>query len=328
MNRDPLTGFRLGALLATHLGGGRIITARLDDTPMEQHGQQLLEAGLTMAGAAVTDAGVLPLATLRFLIREMNAAGAVAVDGSRWIVCGGTGRVLPPVELDLLLRIGIPGMTGPEQWVEPRPESRGFSLHLRKIMAAVDGEAIRRRQLRVAWCGEGAAVVRRLPELLRKCGADAVAVPDAGAMAAAICDGRCDFGVGMDRRSSAVRLWDDRGRLIPAGHSLAMMLDHILEAFPETLVVTAPTGRFADRLAADAGCDIRRGGDGESGLLDAMQNAGSSLGGDGPSGMLIWRRIQPVPDAFAAVAILLELSALSGAAISEIADQTGGESSV
>ena len=311
MNRDPLTGFRLGALLAAHLGGGRIITARLDDTPMEQHGQQLLEAGLTMAGAAVTDAGVLPLATLRFLIREMNAAGAVAVDGSRWIVCGGTGRVLPPVELDLLLRIGIPGMTGPEQWVEPRPESRGFSLHLRKIMAAVDGEAIRRRQLRVAWCG-----------------ADAVAVPDAGAMAAAICDGRCDFGVGMDRRSSAVRLWDDHGRLIPAGHSLAMMLDHILEAFPETLVVTAPTGRFADRLAADAGCDIRRGGDGESGLLDAMQNAGSSLGGDGPSGMLIWRRIQPVPDAFAAVAILLELSALSGAAISEIADQTGGESSV
>ena len=69
----------------------------------------------------------------------------------------------------------------------------------------------------------------------------------------------------------------------------------------------------------------RRGGEGELGLLAAMQSAGSGLGGDGLSGMLVWRRVQPAPDAFAAIAILLELSALSGAALSVIADQTGAE---
>ena len=65
--------------------------------------------------------------------------------------------------------------------------------------------------------------------------------------------------------------------------------------------------------------------EGEAGLLAVMRNTGSGLGGDGASGMLVWRRIQPAADAFAAVAILLELSALSGAALSAIADQTVAE---
>ena len=131
MNRDPIAGFRLGALLAERFEGGRVFAARLGDTPMEQLRQQLLMSGLTLAGAAVSDAGAVPLSTLRFLIRENGASGGAAADGERWIACGAGGRPIPAAELETLARVGEAHFRGGEP-AEPQTQGPSTRTHLQQ----------------------------------------------------------------------------------------------------------------------------------------------------------------------------------------------------
>ena len=102
------------------------------------------------------------------------------------------------------------------------------------------------------------------------------------------------------------------GTIYPPQMTAALALEHLLEAFPDPAAVTEQTGDFAEKTACAWNASLLRAGKNEEELWENMRRNSIQFGCDGATGGILWRRVQNTFDAFSAMALLLEMLALSG----------------
>ncbi len=270
----------------------KVLLGRWSDDPDTLARERALEAGMTAAGSVVMPGGCLPRPLLSFLARENSIGATVTVLGDSvrfraedpgWISAFRGGKeFLSPLSGDA---------------VTPLKPLTGY---LRRLAQVADIDVIKERKFKVALSAEGAAktfagkVLSKLDCEITE--GDQSAIP-----------------VVLSPDGTILRLGN-----FPPELTVRMAFEHILEAYPGN-VVLAGHDRVVEEIIRSCGCECQACGGTESLLLDAMHSQNAWLGGSITSGMVIWRRFQPGADGILVMVLILEMLALSGQHLKEIA---------
>ena len=316
---DAMRCLRFGGAFGSFCGIGSAVTlgATIDSPETRRH-LRALRAGLQAAGCTVLDTGILPLSTQRLLTREEGAAGGITLHNGTFVLTGGNGAVWEdPDDLFHWEDAGAFRYVSPDAFGEIKTVPRGFGVHLRKLSAAVDVEQIRSCSLQVALCApESAGVCAE--DMLRKWNCTVFQTDDPADLPRLAAKENVQIGFLLDGSGSFCRVCGKNGQLYPAQMTAALVLEHLLEAFPDPAAVTGGTGNFAEKIACAWNSPLLRSGKNEGDLWELMRQNAIVLGCCGTTGGILWKRVQNTFDAFAAMALLLEMLALSGMEIETI----------
>ena len=276
--------------------GGRhrqVLVGCWSGEPTAQARALALTAGLKAAGTRVLSCGSLPLPALTLLAKE-SGTGAVCTilpDSVRfqaedpgWLIDfrGGVGHYeLPPAG-------GAAGL-------------KPMNGYFRRLSQVVDIEAIRRKEFAVRVNAQGAAedfVAQLLEKLNCRLAEDG---------------GVCDAAFTLSPDATALRIADYGPEM-----TIRMIFEHILEAYPGDTVLCG-SDILTEEIVRGCGCECFSCSGGGGAILDAMRIRGAGLGGEIDTGMIVWRKFQPAPDGILVLALTLEMLALSGQQLADIA---------
>jgi phosphoglucosamine mutase len=348
-NQD-LTGelaFRLGraaviALTETGEGHPHLVVGR-DTRASGEFLEAALAAGICSAGGDALLLGVSTTPEVAFLITDLQAqAGAVISASHNPAVHNGikffaaTGYKVPDEleqEIETLVRAADgPRPTGPELGrIVPAADIGGrYLAHLEQAaQASLAGLKV------VVDCANGAAT-GLAPELLRRLGAEVVAIhdhpdgwninSDSGAtvpevVAAAVVEHGADAGVAHDGDADRAMFADASGAVIDGDQVLAACALAMREAgeLDNDLVVTTVMANLGLRKCMDeAGIGMIETKVGDRYVLEEMLRSNAVLGGE-QSGHLIFLRHATTGDGLLTAVRFLGLAAQTGATVAEVA---------
>jgi phosphoglucosamine mutase len=348
-NRD-LTGelaFRLGRaavlVLAEHGERRPHILVGRDTRASGEFLEAALVAGVCSAGGDAVLVGVCPTPGIAFLTRDLDAnAGAVISASHNPAEYNGikffarTGYKLPD-ELEQEIESLVESGDG------PRPTGTGLGRvvpaqdhderYLRHLEGAAETELTGMKI--VVDCANGAAA-RLAPELLRRLGADVVAINDepdgwninanAGAtrpdvVAAAVVEHGADAGVAHDGDADRAIFADAKGDVIDGDQVLAASALALRDRgdLDNDLVVTTVMANLGFRKCMDeAGIKVGETKVGDRYVLEEMLRSGSVLGGE-QSGHVIFLRHSTTGDGLLTAIRFLGLAGREGVSVSDLA---------
>ncbi len=338
----PQLAARFAAAFGTYVGRGRVVLAR-DARPSGPTLENAVRAGLLATGCQTVDIGICPIPSVLLYVKESGAAGGIAVTASHnpaeWNglkFLSGRGLYLTASEVAEFLDIYHQGefSYAPADKLKP-PLRAGDALqaHLARLLKALDVERIRKRRLRVAFdCGGGAGT-ELMPAFLGALGCEAIgldtggggravrasepAAENLGSLVRLVKRERADVGFAQDADADRLALVDERGRPLGEELTLAFAVRRVLMTDPGPVVVNLSTSRAIDDLALRAGVEVFRTKVGEANVVEELRARGAAIGGEGNGGV-IWPRIHPCRDSFAAAGLVLELAAATGKTISAL----------
>ncbi|WP_153558680.1 phosphoglucosamine mutase [Roseimaritima sediminicola] len=343
---DPLVVARYAAAFSVHAPAGPIVVAR-DGRATGPVLRDALTAALRAAGREVIDADVAATPTVGVLVRHLQAAGAVMISASHnpppyngMKLFGADGRVLDARQgatvRDTYLA-ETPAWVPHDGLGSLRREADPHTPHLEKVLATVDGPAIRKRNFRVLLDsnhGAGSLLGKRLLEAL---GCDVVALGDTPdglfdhtpeptaenlrEVAAQVREAHCDVGFCQDPDADRLALIDADGRYIGEEFTLALCVQRALE-HPETtgpMVINCASSAMSEQLGRQAGVEVYRSAVGEANVADLMIEKDAKYGGEGNGGP-IDPRVGYVRDSFVGMAQILDLLQSSDQTLAELAD--------
>lgn len=341
----PHLATRLAAAFGMYVGRGRVVLGR-DTRTTGPMFELAVAAGLRAVGCEVVHLGVVPTPTIQLNVLSREAAGGIAITASHnpmdWNALkfvGPRGVFLDPQAAGELFDIYSQGEFDFRLEGDIREEKyvrNAFHSHKMRIFERINLAAIRKQHFRVAVdCvnGVGALFSRAFLEEL---GCEVFALNDVadGCFARSpeplpeflgdLCDvvrkNRCAIGFAQDPDGDRLTLVTDRGEALSPQMTVALAVEHILEGEPGTVVVNLQTTGIVEQIANSYGCELEYAKVGEINVVEKMIECDSNIGGEGNCGGVIWRKLHPGRDSFAAMAILLELLALSGESLSGIVD--------
>jgi phosphoglucosamine mutase len=345
-NRDltPELAFALGRAAVAALGGdGRPRVAIGRDTrisgPMLQ---AALSAGMASAGAHVLRVGVVPTPALAFLTRHLEADAGVVISASH-----------NPPEDNGIKFFSADGMKLPdatEDRIEelmrddsaPRPEGAEVGL-IRDAPEALDryldhlaeaAETSLEGMRVVVDCANGAAF-RLGPQILRRLGAEVLAIHDEGdgrainvgcgathpeVMAEAVIEHRADAGVAFDGDADRALFADAEGHVLDGDDvivacALSMLEDGRLHG--NVVVVTVMANLGLRRALEGAGIRVVETQVGDRYVLEEMRRAGAALGGE-QSGHVIFLDHASTGDGLLTTVKFLSLARRRGVTVREL----------
>lgn len=288
---------------------------------------------LVMLGRDVVDCGIAPTPTVGIAVRAHGAAGGIQISASHnparyngMKLFSAAGRVLSADAgrgvLAAYERLACEathltsgdraaGLTEAEQTAE----------HVGRVMALVDGGAIRLQRPRV-WidCGHGAGSRVALP-LLEALGCKVVvegAEPDGrfehepeptaenlAGFLPRIAAARADIGFFLDPDADRLAIADASGRYLGEEATLALCIEAVLAKTPGPVVVNCSTSGMTAAIAARFGVPCHVSAVGEANVVDTMLATHAVLGGEGNGGV-IDPRVVLVRDSAVAMALVLD----------------------
>ena len=312
--------------------------------PMLAHA---VACGLQAVGRDVLYGDVAATPTTGILVRQQGAAGGIQISASHnppayngLKLFGADGRVLSADAGKPILEIYRAG--GDPDWVAAESVG-GFrelddttDVHLEKVLATVNAEAIRARRFRVVLDsnrGAGSVLGRRLLESLG-CQLTLLGdLPDgqfehlpepteSNLESVARLARNCETDVVFCQDPDADRLAviDERGTYIGEEYTLALVARHVLPRSPGVFVMNCATSQMTADVARQAGCDVVLTAVGEANVADGMILHQATLGGEGNGGP-IDPRVGYVRDSFVGMAQILDAMAATGQTISQLAAQ-------
>lgn len=331
--------------------GGTVILGR-DSRPTGPMFAQAAAAGLRGAGCDVIDIGVVPTPTVPIMIGELGAAGGIQVSASHnpveWNALkffSGDGRNVDQAQLDAVLDAFRLGGHAPwKRWDgvgDFHQADHAIEVHLRRVLAAVDVDLIRRRRFKVVIDSVNGSGSRIAPELLARLGCEVIPLytrPDqvfprdpepteanvrtTGAVVAAA---GADLGFVQDPDADRLAIIDDRGRYIGEEYTLVLCAAARIGACiagglaPRDVIACTnlSTSRMLEDVAARAGAKVVRAKVGEANVVDAMLQFRAVIGGEGNGG-IIDPRVVMGRDSQTGMALVLEHLAREGRALSDV----------
>jgi len=346
-NRDltPELAHALGRALVATLGAGHPKVAVGADT--RASGDMLeaaLSAGICSAGGHVYRLGVIPTPAVAFLTIDLGAdAGAVIsashnppeYNGIKFF--SSEGKKLPDaVEAEIERLVEGEGGPRPEGVEVGRiiPEQEdGADRYLAHLVSSCRGTL---GGMRIVVDGAHGAAYRLAPELLRRLGADVVAIGDdpdgtninvdCGAthpetLARAVRRFRADGGVAHDGDADRAIFCDAEGNVVDGDHVLAACAVSMRvqgQLAKDTVVCTVMANLGFRKAMKEAGINVVEAPVGDRYVLEKMQRTGASLGGE-QSGHIIFLDAATTGDGLLTAARFLSLVRSRGGSVAEVA---------
>lgn len=349
----PVFAVRFAAAFGSHLRGAdaggrpRVVVGR-DGRIGGEALACAATAGLASVGCDVVDLGVAMTPTVGVMIRERSAQGGMVVTASHnpieWngLKClDGDGLAPPkPVADAIIARFREDRFA----YADPHAVGRisldegGAERHIARVLACVDVAAIRAKRFRVlldSVNASGALPGRALLEELG-CRVEHLHGEPTGVfahtpeptesnlgdlIAAVRRSGGASCGFAQDPDADRLAIVDDRGRYIGEEYTLVLAALRMLQRRgPGVLAANLSTSRMIDDVAGRFGATVLRTAVGEANVVAALRPAKGILGGEGNGGVILpdvcWVR-----DSLGAMALILDLLAADGRALSTIVDE-------
>jgi len=343
----PTVAAEMGAAFGSHLAGGKVVLGR-DSRASGEMVQDAVKSGLLATGCDVVELGIVSTPEVAMMTRELSAAGGIVITASH-----------NPGQWNGIKFLTADGCAPPPQTAEQiftRYHNKDFrfadaqsggslerdlsthGLHVSKVAAIVDVEAIRRRQFCVVLDsinGAGAAAGRILLEHLGCKGIIINAEPSGDffhppeptaenltSLCQAVREHKADIGMAQDPDADRLAIVDNTGRYIGEEYTFALAAKFRFSQKPGPVAVNLSTSRMIDDLAALAGdaAVVHRTPVGEANVAQAVREHGCILGGEGNGGV-IDPRITPVRDSFVGMALILNLLAVDWRPLAAIVDE-------
>src|SRR5438105_2164831 len=330
---------------ATYLDSSRILVCR-DTRSSGPMVRSAVVAGLLAAGCEVIDLGICPTPTLQLAVPWLEVDGGIAVTAghnpSQWNALKfvrGDGLYLNPQQGEELLDIYHQGEFAKAGWKKIQPTIQyqdPIEHHIESLKRAFDIEAIKHRHLKVAVdCCNGACSLL-IPRWLAELGCEVLAINDdpkgvfphrpeptpatMAQLGALVKAGHADIGFAHDADGERLGIVTELGEPLSEELTLAVATRIRLDQSPGTIVTNVSTTGAIEQIAARNGGSVVRTPVGQTYISEAMFEHGAVLGGEGSGGVTV-PQVHLTHDSAAAVGLILEGLARSGAPVSEMVRQ-------
>lgn len=330
-------GRAFGALVSERSSRPTLLLAR--DT--RSSGPELQEALVRgLPGGTLLDLGVVPTPTIQCCMGPLQADGAIMVTAShnphQWngfkFFLGPENTVLDGAQTERLTALvaADAGQGSPS----PRQEmhARALELHLERVLAQVDHQAIGSRHFRVAVDAGHGAGEEILHLLLARLGCEVIAVdahresePTAESLAElcrVVSERGCHLGLAQDLDGDRLALVTETGQAPGEESTLVLVVSHVLEhrSGPCVVVKNLTTTRAVDDVAARFGARVVETRVGEVNLSRALARESEqafAFGGEGNGGV-IFPPVSLGRDSLIGTALVLECLSSSTRGLSEL----------
>jgi len=324
------------AAFGEFVGGGKVVVGR-DTRSSGEMIEYAVVASLLAAGCQPVLAGIVPTPTLQILVGKQQANGGIMISASHnpmeWNAMkfiGPDGIFLNDVEAGQLLDLyNQPERRYAEEadYRQVRTLENPFAPHQDKIFKNIDVMAIRNGHFKVAvdCCNGAAALYSR--SFLEALGCEVITINDepdgvfrrgpepTPANLEELCrvvrENGCAIGFAQDPDADRIGVVGNSGQPISEQYALVMAVDHLLSDKPGRVVVNLQTTKAVEDVARSYGCETQYTRVGEINVTEKMLQCKAVIGGEGNSGGVIFPAVHPCRDSFTAMALLLEMLALS-----------------
>jgi len=318
-----------------------VVLAR-DTRPSGKEFASVAARALSRAGCTVHDVGACPTPTAKLMVCKLGAQGALIITASH--------NPAPWNGLKLIRDDGI--FLNAEQGervemlyneratvqrdggsIEDLPFSNAQEIHVERILAHIDVDAIRQAELSVAVdpCNGTGGLI--LPALLDALGVETHFInrePDGEfahepepipanllQLGEAVRTTQSALGFAIDPDADRVTLVDSNGQAVGEDSTLALSVQAITARRRGPVVTTLSTSQAVSDAARANGCPVFLTPVGEVHVVEKMIEEGAVIGGEGNGGVIL-TEIDPGRDAAVGVALVLEAIARSGQSLEEI----------
>ncbi len=343
----PQVAVAFAQAFGSFVGRGPVLVGR-DTRRSGAMFEEAVSAGLRSVGCQPVLAGVLPTPSLLVQTLGLRARGGIVITASHnpapWNALkfvNRRGLFLSPVEAEELFDLyhqqdvelvgedALPGVRRLEDPVRP---------HLDRVEAYVDAARIRARRARVAVDAcNGVGALYSAAFLRDRMGCEVHVVhgradgrferePEPlpehlGALCRAVRGERCDVGFAQDPDGDRLALVDEQGRPLGEDLTLALAVRQVLSAHARgPVVANLCTSRVVEAAAAPFGAPVERTRIGEIHVSERMLAVGAVVGGENNGGVIV-PAVHPCRDSFVGMALVLELMASTGLALSALRDE-------
>jgi phosphomannomutase len=347
----PAVVLQFAQAYGTLLGGGRVVLGR-DSRPSGQMYAAAAAAGLTAAGCAVTDLGVVMTPTIGRAIRDGQHDGGLMITASHnpqpWNglkVLDNQGLAPDPEQVEKLVQIRAKGAYhhSKDRFSEIAYDDDAGRRHLQAVQEQITIDTQPLQGLRVVLDSVNGAGCLVTPELLVAMGCDVIHLngDPTGVFAhppepiaenlQSVCDAvqetQAQVGFVQDPDADRLAIIDENGRFIGEEYTLAFAADALLRQRKGAVAANLSTSRMIDDVAARHGVKVVRTPVGEAHVARGLLKAHGVVGGEGNGGV-IDPRISPVRDSLSGISLVLQLMALTGKSISELVQDLPAYASV
>lgn len=308
---------KIGAALATHLGGsGEVVVGRDPRTSGELFERSLM-AGLLGGGCEVIKVGVVPTPAVGFATKELEAKAGVMVTASHnppefngVKLFDDNGMSFSPELEEKVERIYFGNKSRLVSW-DKIPQVRCMDVlpeYMEKITSSV---SLRGKYKVVVDCGNGAGA-KVTPYLFRKLGCKVVtlnsnldghfsgrgAEPTSEALedlCGLVKSTGADIGIAHDGDADRVAVVDDSGKVSPPDKVLALIAAAQVRRKGDVIVTTVDASKVVNEAVARRGGKVVRTRVGDVAVALEVKNSGAVFGGE-PSGAWIFPNVHMAPD--------------------------------
>jgi phosphomannomutase len=333
---------RFAQSFGTYVGPQTVVIGRDTRTSGEMVKHAVL-GGLISSGCKVVDLDIVPVPTVQFMVRNLRAAGGIAITAShnpaQWNALKfirGDGCFLNHYQARELIDIyhqgeyrTVPG----RQMCEPRRNARAVSLHATAIIEKIGKLPARgKKLLAVVDSVNGAGSVMAAP-FLESLGCKVVTInskPDGifprppeplpqnlTDLCHAVRRHNADIGFAQDADADRLAVVSEKGLPIGEDFTLALAVDFVLSREKGTVVVNLATSHVIDDIVKRRKCRLLKSKIGEINVTELMMQENAVIGGEGNGGV-IYPAVNMGRDSFTGMALIMHLLAQSARPVSQI----------
>ena len=306
-------------------------------------------AGLCAVGIDVIDLEMVTTPGVGIMLRQLGCAGAVSITASHNPIqyngiklLLGNGVAPPPESAGQIKQCFLDkifAFVDSPHCGQVSSNKQTDSTHIARVLGIVDKETIAAKKFKVVLDsvnGAGGPVTKKL---LAKLGCKVVAINDepTGIFAhrpeptARNLTGLCEvvkekeaeIGLAQDPDADRLAVVDENGTYIGEEYTLALAAKYIFSKKTGRAATNLSTSRMLDDVAEKAGGQVIRTAVGEANVAAAMLKHNCIIGGEGNGGV-IDLRVGPIRDSLVGIALVLQLMAETGKAVSQLVSEIGG----
>lgn len=322
-----------GSAFGTLVGGGSVVVGR-DSRISGPMLEGAVVSGLRGVGCDVIRIGIVPTPTVQNMVRELGAAGGMAITASHnpaeWNAfkfIGGDGTFLTAATANSLFRLVAEDRAAFRRFDAIGGESADGSAidrHLARILTLpfLNREAIAARRLKAVVDAVNGAGGLILPTLLRQLGVEVIEMhceptglfargpeptpENLGGLAARVVETKADLGLACDPDVDRLSLVAAGGEALGEEFTLALVVEFVLKRTGGGDVVTNVSTTMAiDEVASRFGGRVHRTAVGEAHVVERIRSLGAAIGGEGNGGV-IYPPFGLMRDASVAAAMIIQ----------------------